>query len=187
MASKHVTFVVLLLWANCFYGQDFKNPENLYKKPHHKEAADMSLTKMQNCMKIWYFKDKKIYTNTLSPILSDDGGDYSDFIQIKLSENSIMVIYISQIKKIIDKKEYASDKVAVTFYFVKYGEIDKATIKYCWIEKKRIYPKNNEYTEEIWLTKNLYLVMTDRKHLKTLVIKDVKEVELINKGVNFCN
>ncbi len=187
MTGRQIIIILLLIWTTCLFGQGFKNGENLYNKPHHKEAADKALTKMQNCMKIWYFKDKKVYDNTLAPILDDDGKGYADFIQIKLSENNIMVLYISKLKQIVDKKEYASNLVAVTSYFVKYGEIDKSTIKYCWLEKKRIYPENNEFTEEIWLTNGMYLVMTDRQYLQTLVIKGIKEIDLINMGANFCN
>lgn len=184
---KLLIITLLLISTKSLFGQAFQYGENLYKKPHHNESAAKALSKMQGCMKIWYFKDKNIYDNTLSPILDEDGTSYSDFIQIKLSENSILVIYISKMYRMVDNKLVPSHLVAVTSYFVKYGEIDKSTIKYCWLEKKRIYPENNEFTEEIWLSKNLYLVMTDRQYLKTLIVKDVKVIPLINMGANFCN
>ena len=165
----------------------FKYGDNLYNQPLHKETANKRLTEMEQCMKIWYFKEKKIYDNTLNPILDnvEKGGYYNDFIQIKLSENNILLIHVSKLRE--PRSKLPTKLVAVTSCFVKYGEIDRKTIKFCWIEKKRIYPENNVYTEEIWLSSNLYLVLTDRQFLKTLVIKDYKNIPLINMGANFCN
>jgi hypothetical protein len=183
---KFLIITIILMLTMSIFSQAFQYGENLFNKPHHNETAIKALNKMQSCIKIWYFKDKKIYENTLSPIYDENSNNYSDFIQIKLSENSILVIYISKMRRFNGNIEEPSNLVGVTSFFVKYGEMDKTTIKYCWIEKKRIYPKNNEFTEEIRLSKNLYFIITERQFLQSLVINDTKVIPLTNTGADFC-
>ena len=100
-------------------------------------------------------------------------------VTIKMSDNDIFVFGFKDIYTKSKVGELvATNEVVGGYYNVKYGEKDKKTAAFYYITKKRAYPKNNIFTEEIWYNKVCFII--ENRVTITKIIIGGKDVIPIN-------
>ena len=100
-------------------------------------------------------------------------------ITVKMSSNCLFVFSLNDIIGYCkpDYKPTPTDSVYVGFFSYKYGEIDKSTVRFLRIKKKRVLMNNNIFTEEIFITKEIKFTMEEKYKLTKLTL-GTKEILL---------
>lgn len=86
-------------------------------------------------------------------------------LTIKMSANGLFVFMFNNI---CDFYEKTNGQVYVTFFNYKFGEVDETSIKSVLIQKKRQYPNNNIFTEELAIG-GLRFIIENKTNFKQMI------------------
>ncbi|PBQ34687.1 hypothetical protein CNR22_23900 [Sphingobacteriaceae bacterium] len=123
---------------------------------------------------IYYSGFKNIYYNTDLAVIDTNKASSGLLITVKMSDNNLLVFMFHFLCDFNNKE---TGLVNVTYFNYKYGEVDRSTAKTFNIRRKRLYPKNNIYTEELICGK-VSFILENSNNNKVKMIFSGKEIEL---------
>lgn len=161
-------FLVFSFYSTLLFSQ--RKSQNLYVAfntldKNEKNCLQMLYRAMENNPKTEEVKNNKVYYATVE---QDNKRDI-DIITIKMSDNSIFVFGFKDILIVENGEFKPSGQILAGYYNLKYGEIDKKSISFYYIDKKRVYPKNNIFTEQIWFNKICFELEQNQKYTQILI------------------
>jgi len=158
---------------------------NMYFNKKEDRLKYMETYMCSTCKNLYLYNNKIHYIREIKKsneyVSIDDRFMVSDgkIVTIKMSDNCLFVFSLHDIIGYSkpDYKPTPTDSVYVGFLSYKYGEIDKNTVRFFRIKKKRILVSNNIFTEEINVTKEVKFIL-EEKYKLTKIILGTKEILL---------
>lgn len=154
--------------------------QDFYQEYLNKTLKEMDYSFIDKCLKemsdysdLNYCLKGDKFTNTVSTPSKD-----ATVITVKISEEDVFVFYfLNLLEKKNDKFSPSKDILAGSYRYNN-GIKDPNSIKFFYINRKRVHPSNNIFTEEIWWGEKLYFVLENKTTFKKLIFPNVTEINL---------
>jgi hypothetical protein len=124
---------------------------------------------------VYYSGFKNIYYDAEIADIDTNVASRGLMITIKMSDNDLFVFMLHYLCNL--RSGEPTGLVNVTYFNFKYGAIDQASAKSFNIKRKRLFPKNNIYTEELTCGKIKFITEDNAENIKIVI--SGKEIPLL--------
>lgn len=167
-----MNFKILKIITICLLSHFIKGQKSLdltkSKYGHQKQKCEQNWKALGDCEFFSDFKNSlKVMSGTVCFVTRKLDSTMCYLISVKLSNNLMFYALYSDYDK---SDEMPLDMVSISSYNEQYGQPAENSFTCSWIEKKKLFPKNNIFTQEVTINQKYKLIIEGNMITKFIVI-----------------